>query len=67
MAYTPAELAALKSAFASGVLTVSYEGKTTSFGNADDLLKRIRAIENEIATTAGSAKTTARVASFARE
>jgi hypothetical protein len=54
MAFTTAELDALKAAYAAGALTVSYEGKTITYGNAADLLSRIRTIEGEISATAGS-------------
>ena len=49
MAYSQAELDALKSAFASGTLEVTFEGKRVKYGDANDLLTRIRAIESEIA------------------
>lgn len=48
MAWTEAELAALRRAYASGTLRVSYDGRTVEYGSADDLLKRIRTIEGEI-------------------
>ena len=50
MAYSQAELDALKTAFASGTLEVTFEGKRVKYGDAADLLTRIRAIESEIAT-----------------
>ena len=48
-----AELAALQRAFASGTLRVSYDGRTVEYGSADDLLKRIRTIEREMAGDIG--------------
>ena len=45
------ELEALRRAYASGTLRVSYEGKSVEYGSADDLLKRIRTIEREMAAT----------------
>ena len=48
MAYSQAELDALKTAFASGTLEVTFEGKRVKYGDAADLLTRIRAIESEI-------------------
>ena len=44
MPWTQTELDALKRAYASGTLRVSYDGKTVEYGSADDLLKRIRTI-----------------------
>ena len=43
--WTETELAALKRAYASGTLRVSYDGKTVEYGSADDLLGRIRTID----------------------
>jgi DNA-binding transcriptional regulator PaaX len=47
--WTESELAALRRAFAAGTLRVSYDGRTVEYGSADDLLKRIRTIEREMA------------------
>lgn len=47
--YTETELAALKRAYASGTLRVSYDGKSVEYGSAEDLLGRIRTIERELA------------------
>lgn len=47
--WSDTELAALKRAYASGTLRVSYEGKSVEYGSADDLLSRIRTIERELA------------------
>ncbi|MCT4494502.1 phage head-tail joining protein [Bosea minatitlanensis] len=67
MAWTTAELDALKRAYATGTLRVSYDGKTIEYGSADDLLKRIRTIESEIAATSGGpARPIAGFAGFGR-
>ncbi len=50
--WTEAELTALKRAYASGTLRVSYDGKSVEYGSADDLLSRIRTIEREMSNTA---------------
>jgi len=63
MGWTTAELDALKRAYASGTLRVSYDGRTVEYGSADDLLKRIRTIESEIASS--SAATARPIAGFA--
>ena len=47
--WTETELAALKRAYASGTLRVSYDGKSVDYGSADDLLTRIRTIERDLA------------------
>ena len=59
--WTESELAALRRAYAAGTLRVSYDGRTVEYGSADDLLKRIRTIEREMA----GETTVAPVAGFA--
>jgi hypothetical protein len=67
MAFSQLELDALKSAYAAGALRVTFEGKTVEYGNADDLLKRIRVIEAEIeASTVGRPRPVAGFAGFRR-
>lgn len=66
MAFTQTELDALKRAYAAGTLSISYDGKTVTYGNAADLLSRIRVIEAEIAATGGAARPVARFATFNR-
>ena len=55
MNWTQAELDALRRAYASGTLRVTYEGKTVEYGSAADLLSRIRTIERDRQPT-GSGK-----------
>lgn len=66
MAFTQAELDALKRAYAAGTLSMSYDGKTVTYGNAADLLSRIRVIEAEMAAGAGTARPVARFATYSR-
>lgn len=66
MAWTQAELDALKSAYAQGVTRVSYEGKTVEYASGDDLRRRIREIEGEIAATSGKKKPVAGFVRFSR-
>jgi hypothetical protein len=66
MSWTQAELDALKSAYASGTLRVSYEGKTVEYAGAIDLLSRIRTIEREMATSARARRPVAGLAGFSR-
>lgn len=47
--WTEAELTALRRAYASGTLRVSYDGRSVEYGAAEDLLVRIRTIERAIA------------------
>ena len=51
MTWTQSELDALKSAYASGTLRVSYDGKSVEYGSEADLIRRIRTIEREIAVS----------------
>lgn len=64
--WTDNELAALRRAFSSGTLRVSYEGRTVEYGSADDLLKRIRTIEREIAAASSASAPVAGYAGFSR-
>ena len=64
MAWTQAELDALKRAYASGTLRVSYDGKTVEYGSEADLIRRIRTIESEIAVLSGNPRPRRSLASF---
>ena len=66
MVWSQTELDALRSAFAAGTLRVTYDGRTVEYGDANDLLKRIRIIERELASAAGSAKPSRSLASFTK-
>lgn len=66
MAWTHTELEALRRAYASGTLRVSYDGKTLEYGSASDLLSRIRTIEGEMSAGAGRPLPVAGFASFRR-
>ncbi|MTH62102.1 phage head-tail joining protein [Paracoccus litorisediminis] len=67
MAWTQAELDALKSAYATGTTRVSYEGRTVEYDSGAALLERIRVIEAEIAAGGGGRKRpSAGFASFGR-
>lgn len=56
MSFTETELAALKRAYARGVLEVAYDGVTTKYDNGAALLRRIRVMESEIAAQSGTGK-----------
>lgn len=62
--FTDAELSALRRAYAAGVLTVSYQGRTVTYGNAADLLSRIRELEK--ATGASASKPRSAFSAFSR-
>lgn len=66
MAFTQAELDALKSAYASGTTRVTYEGKTVEYDSGTALLARIRVVEAELTASAGKKKPAAGFASFSR-
>ncbi len=66
MSWTTAELDALRRAYASGTLRVSYEGKTVEYGSAADLLSRIRTIERELAGNSAGRAPVAGLAGFVR-
>ena len=60
------ELTALRRAYASGTLRVSYEGKTVEYAGEADLLRRIRTIEAETAVAQGTARPSRSFARFCR-
>ena len=66
MAWTQAELDALKRAYATGTLRVTSDGRTVEYGNAADLLSRVRVIESEMAQNTGSPLPVAGFATFRR-
>ena len=66
MSWTQSELDALKRAYASGTLRVSYDGKTVEYGAAVDLLSRIHTIEREMAAGSDTPLPVAGLAGFSR-
>jgi hypothetical protein len=66
MAWSQGELDALRRAYASGTLRVTYDGKTVEYGSATDLLSRIRTIEGEMQASAGTPRPVAGFAAFGR-
>ena len=67
MSWTQAELDALKAAYASGTLRVSYDGRSIEYASEADLLRRIRTVERELAAvTTGHRAPMAGVAAFSR-
>ena len=64
MTWSQAELAALRKAYASGTLRVSYEGRSVEHGSAADLLQRIRMIESEMTVAEGRPKPRRSLATF---
>ncbi len=66
MSWTEAELAALRKAYASGTLRVTFEGRSVEYGSAVDLLSRIRTIEAEMQTQSGNKLPRRSLASFGR-
>jgi hypothetical protein len=49
--FTQAQLAALREAYATGALTVEYDGKRVTYNSGAELKARIREIENDLAGT----------------
>ena len=64
MTWSQAELAALRKAYASGTLRVSYEGRSVEYGAEADLIQRIRTIESEMAMAEGRPKRKRSLATF---
>lgn len=65
MAWSQAELDALKSAYALGVRRVAYDGKSTDYDDEAGLKRRINAIEREIAV--GKKQPMCRLAGFSKD
>jgi len=53
MAYTQAQLNAIKEAFASGTLTVDYDGKRVTYRSLREMKEIIATIEAELAAAEG--------------
>jgi hypothetical protein len=66
MPWSPSELDALRKAYASGTLRVSFEGRSVEYGAAADLLSRIRTIEAEMVAQSGTRPPKRSLASFGR-
>ena len=66
MSWTESELAALRKAYASGTLRVTFEGRSVEYGSATDLLSRIRTIEAERKAQSGNKPPRRSLAAFAR-
>lgn len=64
MAWSQSELDALRKAYASGTLRVSYDGRSVEYGSEADLLRRIRTIEGEMAAADGRPKRRRSLATF---
>ncbi len=66
MSFSQVELDALRRAYAAGALVVEYDGRRLTYGNAADLLARIRFIEGQMATSSSGSRPVAGKASFSR-
>ena len=66
MPWSLSELEALRKAYASGTLRVSFEGRSVEYGSASDLLSRIRTIEAEMQSRSGNKPPRRSLASFGR-
>ena len=64
MTWSQAELAALRKAYASGTLRVSYDGRSVEYGSEADLIRRISTIESEMAAADGRPKRKRSFAAF---
>ena len=66
MAYTQAQLDAIKRAYASGVTRVSYDGNSTEYRSLADMRQIIATIEAELAAQGGKKQPVAGFASYRR-
>lgn len=51
MAYTTAQIDALKAAIAAGVRVVAFGDQSTTYGSIDEMLTAVRVMEAELAAT----------------
>jgi hypothetical protein len=65
MAFTQAQIDALKAAIALGVTQVSYQGRTTTYRSLDEMKSALRMMEAEV-NTGGSAPRRTTFATFRR-
>lgn len=66
MSWSQKELDALRRAYASGTLRVTYEGRTVQYDDADGLLKRIKTIEGDMAAASGRRRPRVGIVRFGR-
>ncbi|KFI24358.1 phage head-tail joining protein [Paenirhodobacter enshiensis] len=66
MAYTQAHLDLIKESYASGVTSVSYDGKTTTYRSLAEMKQIIATIEGELSSTSGRSRPVAGFATFRR-
>lgn len=66
MPWSLSELEALRRAYASGTLRVTFEGRSVEYGSAVDLLSRIRTIEAEMQSQSGAKTPRRSLAAFGR-
>jgi hypothetical protein len=64
MTWSQAELEALRKAYASGTLRISYDGRSAEYGTEADLMRRIRTIESEMAAAEGRPRPKRSLATF---
>ncbi len=53
MAYTQSQLEALQEALASGLLTVTFEGRTMTYRSVQDLQRAIATVQSDLNSRAG--------------
>ena len=63
MAYTQANLAALQEAFASGVRTVVFEGRSITYATTEELQRAISAVQNALTSGSGTRRRQTRLMS----
>lgn len=69
MAWTQADIDRLKTAIASGIVTVSYDGpprRTVQYQNTKDMLAALAAMEAEVVIATGTGRSTSTVARFTK-
>lgn len=67
MAWTQADIDALKAAIATGVKSVAYHDKTVTYHSVDDMLKALAMMQAEVNVSSGANEDTFSRVSYSRE
>lgn len=67
MAWTSADLTALETAIKSGVRHVQYADRSVTYHSLDEMMRLREAMKNDVASTAGSARTSCTLAKFSKD
>lgn len=67
MAWTSADLTAIETAIKIGVRHVQYADHSVTYHSLDEMMRLREAMKNDVAATAGSARTSCTLAKFSKD